>query len=115
MRRGVACAAVAVCLLVPGAAWGKKQAPITGKLSKSGYTIIALGYNGKAVSSKSRSFKIVPRDGKVTLQLRDKKGRYAGPVVVGGKGSKVIVGVKAGAKLGTIRIRSGYATAAKVS
>jgi len=117
MRRGVACAgaAVAVCLLVPGAAWGKKQAAITGKLSKSGYTVIALGYNGKAASSKGRSFKIVPRDSRVTLQLRDKRGRYAGPVLVGARGKTVIVGVKAGAKLGTIRIRSGYATAAKVS
>ena len=117
MRRGVACAgaAAALCLLVPGGAWAKRQAPITGKLSKSGYTVIALGYNGKAVSSKARSFKIVPRDGRVTLQLRDKRGRYAGPVVVGVKGKTVIVGVKAGAKLGTIRIRSGYATAVKVS
>ena len=43
MRRGVACAgaAAALCLLVPGAAWAKRQAPITGKLSKSGYTVIA--------------------------------------------------------------------------
>jgi len=115
MRRGVGCLAVALCLLVPGAAWAKKQATITGKLSKSGYTVIALGYNGKAASAKGRSFKIVPRDSKVTLQLRDRRGRYAGPVLVGVKGKTVIVGVKAGAKLGTIRIRSGYATAAKVS
>jgi len=101
-------AAACLCLAAPAAA---KQKPITGKVSRSGYTVIAVGSDGSAVSSAKRSFRIVPRASKVTLQLRDAKGHYAGPVVVGGSGSKVIVGVRAGAKVGTIKVRSGYATA----
>jgi hypothetical protein len=104
--------ALGICLCGPASAFAK-PAPIVGKLSKPGYTVIALGYNGKAVSSRSRSFRIVPGEAKVTLQLRSADGRYAGPVVVGGTGSKVVVGVKAGAQLGTIRVQSGYAKLAK--
>src|SRR6201999_3592295 len=103
---------LATCLCLPAAAAAKPK-PITGKLSKSGYSVIALGYHGKAATSTKRSFRIVPRDTKVTLQLRDAKGRYAGPIVVGGTKRSVIVGVKAGAKLGTVRVHSGYATLAK--
>ena len=36
----------------------------------------------------------------MTLQLRAKDGSYAGPIVVGRKGKRAIVGIKAGAKLG---------------
>jgi hypothetical protein len=90
-----------------------KPKPITGKLSKSGYSVIALGYDGKAVVSKQKSFRIVPKDTRVTLQLRDKKGRYAGPIVVGGTRKQLLVGVKAGAKLGTIKVLSGYAKTSK--
>lgn len=97
-----------LCAAAPAAA---KLKPITGKLSKPGYTVIALGYDGSAVSSAKRSFRIVPPASKVTLQLRDARGHYAGPVVVGGKGSTVVVGVRAGARLGTIRVLNGYATA----
>src|SRR5690242_4536305 len=104
--------ALVACLCMPAAA-SAKQKPITGKLSRAGYTVIALGASGKAVTSKARAFKIVPRDSRVTLQLRDAKGRYAGPVVVGGKASKVVVGVRAGAKLGTVRVLAGYGNTAK--
>jgi hypothetical protein len=90
-----------------------KPKPITGKLNKPGYAVIALGYNGKAVVSKARSFRIVAKDTRVTLQLRDSKGRYAGPIVVGGTKTKLLTGVKAGAKLGTIKVLAGYAKTAK--
>ena len=82
---------------------------ITGTLSKRGYTVIALGYNGKAVISASRRFRIKAPDSRVTLQLRDAHGKYAGPVIVAGGGPKVIEGVRAGAALGMIEVLSGYA------
>jgi hypothetical protein len=102
---------ITACLLAPASA--AARAPITGRLSKPGYTVIALSYDGHAVSSHSRSFRIVPRSSTVTLQLRDAKGRYAGPVVVGGTRTKAIVGVKAGARLGKVKVLAGYAKTAK--
>ena len=89
---------------------------VTGRLNASGYTVVAFGYNGKATISKARSFSLVAPDSRLTLQLINRRtGRYAGPVVVGGKGSRVIVGIKAGARLGTIDVnaREGYAQAAR--
>jgi hypothetical protein len=105
--------AAALLLATSGAAAHGGKHAITGTLSKSGYTVIVLGYNGKAATSKSRSFKLKAPDAKVTLQLRDSHGKYAGPVIVGGGGSKVIVGFKPGAKLGKIIVLSGYARTAK--
>jgi hypothetical protein len=109
------CAVAFLVLLlasVPDAATPKR---ITGKLSGSGYTVIALAANGKARSVRAprRSFKLVPPAPTVTLHLRGSNGRYAGPIVVSGKGSRVVVGVKAGANLGTIKLRAGYARVMK--
>lgn len=87
-----------------------RLAAITGKLSKRGYSVIALGYNGRAAVAKGPAFRVVPRDKLVTLQLRGPNGRYAGPVVIGRKGKWLVVGVKAGAKLRTVTIHNGYAT-----
>jgi len=86
--------------------------PVTGKLSKPGYTVVALAANGKAraVKATGRTFRLVPPAGTVSLHLRDPKGVYAGPIVVDAKKpTRVIVGVKAGAVLGTISIVKGYA------
>ncbi|MGZ4230438.1 MAG: hypothetical protein ACXVVQ_03325 [Solirubrobacteraceae bacterium] len=85
--------------------------PITGKLNKSGYTLVALAYNGAAtkVKAKHGEFAIRPPAARATLQLIGPSGRYAGPVIVGGSGKRVIEGVKAGAKLGVIQLRKGYA------
>ncbi len=87
--------------------------PISGKLSKPGYTVIALGSNEKAdaVRVKRRAFKVRPpgkRVSIVTLQLRAPDGVYAGPVVVatGGKGKRAILGLKPGAELGRIIINA---------
>jgi hypothetical protein len=88
-----------------------KPKPITGKLSKAGYTVIALAANGKAraVKAHGKRFSVVPPASKVTLHLRDAAGIYAGPVVIARKGSKkVVLGVKAGAKLGSVRVLDGY-------
>lgn len=86
--------------------------PITGKVSKPGYTVIALAASGKATSAAaSPSFKLRAPAAKFTLQLRDRSGRYAGPVVVGGGGRSVVMGVKGGARVGRIVIRRGYGRA----
>jgi hypothetical protein len=89
-------------------------APISGKLSKRAYAVIALAYNGKAVLAKGRAFRVIPPARTVTLQLRGPNGLYAGPVVTSRRGKWLVVGVKAGAKLGTVRIRKGYATIGKL-
>ena len=102
-------AAVALSLGIGAAPAVARLAPIIGKLSRSGYTVIVLGYNGKAALAKGPVFRVAAPDRLVTLQLRDAHGKYAGPVVVGGKGAKVYEGVKAGAKLGTIKVLRGYA------
>jgi hypothetical protein len=114
-------AALAVLLTLPVSAAAKSM-PITGKLSKRGYTVIALDAQGQATSvvAKKGKFKLRPRANKVTLQLRAPNGTYAGPIVVQGGGSgkakkskkgkkskRVIVGVKAGASLGKIKVKPG--------
>lgn len=90
--------------------------PISGKLSKPGFTVIALGANGqaKSVVAKHGKFKLRPPAKKMTLQLRTPDGVYGGPIAVGTrqKGKQALLGVKAGAKLGQIKLKAGkgYAT-----
>ncbi len=86
--------------------------PIKGKLSKRGYTVIALAKSGKArATDAKRKFRLVPPARKVTLHLRDRDGEYAGPIVVGGTKKKAVVGVRAGAELARVKIKRGYAVA----
>lgn len=112
MKVGASCIAVLLALLVvsgPAVAAPKR---ITGKLSKSGYTVIALASNGKAksaVAKQGRTFRLRPPAKRVSLHLRAPDGRYAGPVVISGRGRRAILGVKAGARLGKIDISPGYA------
>lgn len=91
--------------------------PISGKLSKPGYTVIALAANGKATAVRARrgSFRLRPPAKAVTLHVRGPNGTYAGPIVIGRrmKGKRAILGVRAGAKLGRITVRSGYAMVAR--
>ena len=103
----------------PAAAASK---PISGKLSKPGYTVIAIGLTGqKAVRASRGRFKLrLPAGPRarvqgVTLHLRAPDGAYAGPIVVGRrkKGRRAIVGVRAGARLGKVRVRRGYAQVSK--
>jgi hypothetical protein len=113
---GVLCAValLAVALALPASAAAKKK-PITGTLSEPGYTVIALAKGGKAKTDRAPKgkFKLRPSAKKVTLHLRASDGTYAGPIVVGKKknGKRAILGVKAGAKLGKVKIKSakGYA------
>ncbi|MEK6276849.1 MAG: hypothetical protein AABM29_02395 [Actinomycetota bacterium] len=93
---------------------GAAKKPITGKLSKPGYTVIALGANGKGAAVRAKpKFKVKPKAKSVTLHLRAKDGTYAGPIVIAKKkkGKRAILGVKAGAKLGKVKVkaRKGYA------
>jgi hypothetical protein len=106
-------AAAVLIAAVPGASAHQGSNAITGTLSKPGYTVIVLGYNGKAAVSRAKRFRIKAPDSRVTLQLRDAHGKYAGPVIVGGSGSRVIEGINAGAQLGTIKVLGGYAKTAR--
>lgn len=109
-------AAFLVLLLsAPASAPAKGSKPITGKLSKPGYTVIALGANGRAISVQveKQRFKLRPPAKRVTLHLRTPDGIYGGPIVVGRmeRGKVAILGVEAGAKLGRVelKVRKGYA------
>jgi hypothetical protein len=116
---GALCLAASLALLAANfssvAAAKPAKSPLTGKLSKPGYTVIALAASGKATSvvTKHRKFKLRPPAKRVTLQLRAKDGTYAGPIVVdeAKKGKRAILGVKVGAKLGKVKVkaRKGYA------
>lgn len=106
-----------LALLSAGAPAAAAPARITGTLSKPGYTVIAQAANGRATSVKvrDRRFSIRPPATRVTLHLRDRRARYAGPIVVGREksGRVAILGVKAGARLGTVRVGLGYAALAR--
>ncbi len=59
--------------------------PITGTLSKPGYTVIALAADGIAktdLSAADGSFSVSPPAKKVSLHLRAPDGTYAGPIVL---------------------------------
>src|SRR4051794_4716244 len=77
---------------------------ISGKLSKRGYTVIALDSGGEAKSVLARrgKFKLRPTELRVTLHLRAPDGTYAGPIVVrsagGGKGKTATSSRRKGAK-----------------
>jgi hypothetical protein len=109
--------AALLALLAASAPAGAAPERISGKLSKRGYTVIALAASGKArsVGVKQRSFTLRPSAKRVTLHLRTSTGGYGGPVVIGREreGKRAILGVRAGARLGWIKVRRGYATVAK--
>jgi hypothetical protein len=110
LAAGLALASVAATIVPAGA--GAAAAPITGKFSKGGYTVIALAPGGTAKTAAAKpAFRVTPPAKVVTLHLRDMKGGYAGPVVVGGTARKAIVGLRAGAELGKVKVKDGYAVA----
>jgi hypothetical protein len=91
--------------------------PISGKLSRPGYTVLALAADGnaRAVEARRGKFKLRPPARSVSLHLRAPSGTYAGPIVVGStsRGKRAIVGIKAGARLGRVNVRPGYAKLAR--
>ena len=115
-RVAAPCAVATLALLVASASATAAPKRITGKLSKRSYTVIAVAADGegKTVRANPR-FKLRPPARRVSLQLWGRDGFYAGPVVVEKRkhGRVAILGVKAGAKLGRVKVnkRKGYATA----
>ena len=113
------CAATTLALLVASAPATAAPKRISGKLSKPGFTVIALAGNGKATLDrpKRRQFSLRPPAQTVTLHLRAPDGTYAGPIVVARqkKGKRAIVGVKAGANLRSVKVKSarGFAKVAR--
>ena len=109
-RRAAACA-LALWLLAPAAADARRPA-IEGRLPAS-YTVVALAADGRTrtVEDVRGNFELVPPARTVTLHLLGSTGRYLGPVVVAGSGKRAVVRVRAGAKLGTLRVRDGWARA----
>lgn len=107
---------LAVLLIAVPAA---EAASVSGRVSKPGYTVIAMGTNAKATSARTQSFRLKATTRVVTLHLRARDGSYAGPLVAGKpskrslRATRVVMGVKAGARLGTIVVRRGYATLAR--
>ena len=116
-RAAVSFLATWAALLVVAVSATAAPAPITGTLSKPGYTVVALAANGKATTVRARDgrFRLRPPATRVTLHLRVAGGKYAGPVVVGrtNKGRRATLGIRAGARLGKIRVRGGYARTAR--
>ncbi|HZO58598.1 MAG TPA: hypothetical protein VFB51_02805 [Solirubrobacterales bacterium] len=97
--------ALAAALLVPAGADAARRPAIEGRLSAS-YTVVALAPNGRArtIENAIGSFELVPPARTVTLHLLGSTGRYLGPLVVAGRGSRTVMEVRAGAKLGTVRV-----------
>jgi hypothetical protein len=109
IRSAALAGVLGACLFLPAGAEGA-EAPITGKLDRRGLSVVALGPQGRATHARARpGFRVVPPAPRVTLHLRDRRGRYRGPVVVAGRGARVILGVRAGTRLGRIEVRYGYA------
>ncbi|MGH2978377.1 MAG: hypothetical protein ACRDLQ_01910, partial [Solirubrobacterales bacterium] len=82
---------------------------IEGRVAGSGYEVVALSPDGRSRAARARrDFSIVPPARTVTLHLRDRNGVYLGPIVIAGRGRRAVVRVRAGARLGTIRVREGY-------
>ena len=103
-------AAGSMAVAPPAAA--ARQKPVTGTVMSSGVAVVAIGYDGKVTRStgSSRRLRLVPPARRFTLHLRDGSGRYRGPVVAPGRRrGTVVTGFRAGAKLGKIRLRNGYA------
>jgi len=111
------CLVVSLALLITSAPATAAPKRITGELTKPGYTVIALAANGKAraVRASQGEFRLRPPASLVTLHLRALDGTYAGPIVVGRARKRAIVGIRAGAKLGEVKVsaRRGYAKVSK--
>ena len=105
---GAACLGASLGLLAMGSPAAATPRRITGRLSESGYTVIALASDGAAssVTVRRHRFRLRPPAGRVTLHLRAENGKYAGPIVTARNRRKkrAIVGVKAGARLGAIKV-----------
>lgn len=105
-------AALAAGTLAPSSALAAR-APITGTLDAKGMTVMAVAPDGTTASAKAASngrFSVAAPGPRATLHLRDADGGYAGPVVIDRMNAKLgTTGVLAGAHLGAIDVRAGWA------
>ena len=111
ITRACAAAACLLALAVPAPAVAQAQRPaIEGRLPAS-YTLVALAGDGRTRTLEDAigNFRIVPPARTVTLHVLGSTGRYLGPVVISGRGSRVVMGVRAGARLGTLRVSEDFA------
>jgi hypothetical protein len=108
---GALCAGLLLC----GPVAAKSPKLISGKLSGPGYTVIAVAADGTAstVRAGRGSFALRPTARSVTLHLRGPDGVYAGPVIIRGLGNRAILGVRAGARLGTITVHPSHGRLAR--
>jgi len=108
-RLGAPCALAALAVLVASAPATAAPKRISGKLSRPGFTVIAVAESGKVTLDQAgrREFGLRPPARTVTLHLRARDGTYAGPIVVAKrkKGKRAIVGVKAGANLRRVKVK----------
>ncbi len=108
MPRRLALVALLLLLAASAPADAARQKPIKGTLTARGYTLVAVSTSGKVTTKRVKSgrFSLRPPARVVTLHLRGRGGRYAGPVVVGTRkgGRRAVVGVRAGARLGRINV-----------
>src|SRR3989442_15895989 len=109
IRSAALAGVLGACLLLPASAHGALK-PISGQLDRPGFKVMALAAHGDFTEARAKPrFKLVPPTQVVTLQLLDRNGRYAGPVVIEGRSGTVTLGVRAGANLGLIKVHKGYA------
>jgi hypothetical protein len=101
---------VVAALAFPGAAVAASP-PVSLKLSKAGYKVVALDNAGHAVKAVGRNVKLAPTAARFTLHLVDARGNYAGPIVVAGTGTKAVVGLRRGGRLGMVTVKRGYGLA----
>lgn len=124
VRSGVLAVVLVLCgtslgLLPADTADAALPASITGTLGESGMTVVAVATDGRSrvVRAPSGTFRIRPPAARVALHLRRRDGRYAGPVVMAtaNDGRRAILGVRAGTRLGRIRVSrtGGYARVAR--
>jgi hypothetical protein len=106
-------AAVLAVLVTAALAPEAATAKITGTLSAGGYRVVALSAGGRTTirATAGRRFSLTPPARLVTLHLLDRHGVYAGPIVVGRRGGRLVTGVRNGASLGAVRVlrSQGYA------
>lgn len=105
MKKGHIAAAVGCATLMAATAASAAPAPVTGTVP-AGHRLVALSYTGAVTAAPKLRGKValVPPARTFTLHLIGPTGRYAGPVVVGkAPKNRLVMGVRAGAKLGIIR------------
>jgi hypothetical protein len=100
-------AALVALLCCTTTAAAARPAHITGRLDQRGYVLVALSSGRISTASARGRFELAPPGRRVTLHLLRRDGAYFGPLVthrVRAGAKTVVVGVRAGARLGTVRV-----------